>query len=68
MSKKYLNIQNLSVSEDLYNFINKEALPETDISEKNFWSGISKVAHELTPINKKLLSVRKKLQMELRVY
>ena len=65
MSKKYLNIQNLSVSEDLYNFINKEALPETDISEKNFWSGISKVAHELTPINKKLLSVRKKLQIDI---
>ena len=65
MSKKYTNIQNLSVSEDLYNFINKEALPGTDISETNFWSGISKVAHELTPINKKLLSVRKKLQMDI---
>ena len=40
-------------------------MPETDISEKNFWSGISKVAHELTPINKKLLSVRKKLQIDI---
>ncbi len=65
MSKKYTNIQNLSVSEDLYNFINKEALPETNISETNFWSGISRVAHELTPINKKLLSVRKKLQIDI---
>ena len=36
MSKKYINIKNLSVSENLYNFINKEALPETNISEDHF--------------------------------
>ena len=30
MSKKYINIENLSISEDLYNFINDEAIPGTE--------------------------------------
>jgi len=65
MSKKYINIQNLSVSEDFYNFINKKAIPGTDITEDTFWSGLSKVSHELAPKNKELLMIRKKLQMKL---
>ena len=65
MSKKYINIQNLSVSEDFYNFINKKAIPGTDITEDTFWSGLSKVSHELAPKNKELLMIRKELQMKL---
>ena len=47
MSKKYINTENFSISEDLYNFINNEALPGTDITQKKFWKGLSKVSHEL---------------------
>jgi len=65
MTKKYINIQNLSVSENLYNFINKEAIPGTNITEENFWDGLSKVSHELAPKNKKLLNVRKRLQIDI---
>ncbi len=65
MTKKYTNIQNLSVSENFYNFINKEAIPDTNITEENFWNGLSKVAHELAPKNKKLLNIRSKLQMDI---
>ena len=65
MSKKYINIKNLSVSENLYKFINKEALPETNISEDHFWKGLSDVSHELAPRNKELLKIRKKLQMDI---
>ncbi len=65
MAKKYKNIQNLSVSEDLYNFINKEAIPNTNITEENFWNGFSKVCHELAPKNKELLNIRNKLQMDI---
>ena len=32
----------------------------TNISEKNFWKGLSKVSHELAPKNKELLNIRKK--------
>ena len=61
MAKKYINTQDLSISENLYNFINKEALPGTNISEENFWKGFSKVSHELAPKNKELIKVEKKI-------
>ncbi len=65
MAKKYTNIQNLSVSEDLYNFINNEVIPGTSITEENFWNGFNKVCHELGPKNKELLNIRNKLQMDI---
>ena len=65
MQKKYVNLENLSISEDLFNFINEEALPGLDITQKKFWHGLSKVAHELAPKNKELLKVRKRLQMDI---
>ena len=65
MSKKYISVENLSVSEDLYNFINNEAIPGTEISKQEFWKGISKVSHELNPKNIELLRIRKKLQIDI---
>ena len=65
MYKKYINTENLSISEELYNFINNQALPGTNVIEKNFWKGLSQVTHELSPKLKKLLKTRKKLQMDL---
>ena len=65
MSKKYVNYQNLSISENLYNFVNKEAIPGTDVSIENFWKGLSQISHELTPKNKELLKIRKRLQMDI---
>ena len=37
MSKKYINADNLSISEDLYKFINNEAIPGTNISKDEFY-------------------------------
>ena len=65
MSKKYINKENLSIVEDLFNFINEEALPGTNISKENFWKGLSKVSHELRLKNLELLRVRKKLQIDI---
>ena len=65
MSKKYIKKENLSISEDLYNFVNKEAIPGTEISKDKFWSGLSKVSHELNIKNIELLRIRKKLQMDI---
>ena len=62
MREKYLKIKNLSVSENLANFINKELLPGTKIRQEKFWKGLNKYLHELAPINRKLLQKREKLQ------
>ena len=39
MLEKYQKIENLSVSKTLYDFINKEAIPGTDINKQNFSEG-----------------------------
>ena len=62
MKEKYLKINNLSVSENLANFINKELLPGTNINKKRFWNGFDKCVHELAPKNRKLLQKRERLQ------
>ena len=62
MKEKYLKIKNLSISENLANFINKELLPGTNINKKRFWNGFDKCVHELAPKNRKLLQKRERLQ------
>ena len=65
MPKKYIKTENLSVSEDLYNFINNEVIPGTDITKNKFWKGLDSVSHELAPKNLELLRIRKKLQIDI---
>ncbi len=65
MSEKYIKIENLSVSEILYKFVNEELIPGTDIDQKNFWKGFDRTLHDLAPKNKELLKVREKIQMEI---
>ena len=65
MSKKYINTENLSISENFYKFINDEAIPGTEIKKEKFWKGLSQASHELTPKNIELLRIRKKLQIDI---
>ena len=51
MHEKYVKIHSLSVSKLLYDFINKEAIPGTDINENKFWKGFDKVLNELSNKN-----------------
>ena len=62
---KKININNLKVDEQLYAFINEEAIPGTGINVDNFWNGFSKAANELSPINKKLLNKRDEIQKKI---
>ena len=62
MKEKYVKIKNLSVSENLAHFINKELLPGTKISKERFWKNFDKCVHELAPLNRKLLQKRERLQ------
>ncbi|MDC0364513.1 malate synthase G [Candidatus Pelagibacter sp.] len=65
MKKKYIKINNLSVSSDLLNFINNELLKDTTISPENFWKGFDKIVHELSPINIELIKTRDELQKKI---
>ncbi len=68
MSENYIKINNLSVSDKIYNFINNEALPGLQINESYFWKNFDKAVHELAKKNKELLNVRRKLQLEIDRY
>ena len=62
MMKKRLMRCDLSVEEGLVDFIENTALPDTGVSQNNFWLGLSSLIKEMTPENRKLLRVREELQ------
>jgi len=57
--------ENLAVSSVLFEFINKEAIPGTDISVDEFWKKFDSAIHELTPINKALIQKRETIQKKI---
>jgi malate synthase len=65
MKKQYSKINNLSVSNELLNFVNKELLKDTKISPEKFWLRFDKAVHELTPKNKELIKIREDLQKKI---
>ena len=65
MNKKYQNVNNLKVSDELLSFVNDELLKETSISPEKFWQGFDNMVHELSPLNKKLIEKREILQKKI---
>ena len=61
MKIKYKVVNNLKISQNLLEFVNNELLKDTNITPEKFWAGFDKTVHELTPINKKLISKRERL-------
>ena len=55
----------LKISSNLFNFINNEVLPGTDILPDKFWDGFEKAVHELAPINKNLILKREDIQKKI---
>jgi malate synthase len=58
-------VGNLRVARVLYDFINTEALPGTDIDPDSFWAGVDKVVTDLHPQNQDLLARRDQLQAQI---
>ena len=55
----------LKISSTLFEFINNEAIPNTSVKIDDFWNKFSKVVHELSPINKKLIQKRENIQKKI---
>ena len=62
---KLISKNELKINQTLFNFINEEVLPGTDIVQDDFWSKFANVVHELAPINKKLIEKREKIQKQI---
>ena len=55
----------LKISSTLFEFINKEAIPETNIDIDEFWGKFSRAVHDLSPINKALIQKREEIQKKI---
>ena len=61
----FISKNELKIDKALFNFINEEVLPGTNIKQDDFWNKFAKVVHELAPINKKLIEKREKIQKQI---
>ncbi len=59
--KKY----NLEIDLVLFEFINNEAIPGTNIKPKDFWLNFEKAVNELAPVNSMLLAKREEIQKKI---
>ena len=56
---------NLKISPTLFDFINNEVLPGTNLDPDKFWNKFDQAVHELAPINKKLIDKREYIQKKI---
>ena len=62
---KRLRRGNLQVSEILTNFIENEALPDTNISSDMFWEKFETILNQFVPRNKELLQIRSEMKSKI---
>jgi malate synthase len=60
-----LTVGNLQVAKSLYDFINNEALPGTEVDQDAFWSGLNDLLGDLAPRNRDLLAKRETIQSQI---
>lgn len=58
-------VAGLSVAEELFNFIETQVLPGLRVTPDHFWTGLSKITHELGPKNRTLLAEREVMQAKI---
>ncbi len=59
---------NLRIDARLRQFVETELLPDLPLTADDFWSGLDRIIHELTPENRQLLEKRQELQQQLDDY
>jgi len=55
----------LNIAIELYQFIEAEALPGSNVSSEDFWKGFSQLILDMVPKNRALLRRRNQLQEEI---
>ncbi|MDM5199306.1 malate synthase G [Fictibacillus enclensis] len=60
--ENYVQKGNLQVAQELYEFIQSEALPGTGVNPDTFWSQFEGLIQDLTPKNRELLARRDEIQ------
>jgi len=60
-----VKLAGLTINQDLFDFIEHEALPESGISSSHFWQNFAKIINDLSGDNAKLLTKRDELQTQI---
>src|SRR5437868_6459349 len=60
-----VTLGSLRVARPLADFISNEALPGTELSPEDFWSGVAALIRDFAPRNRELLAVRDRLQASI---
>ena len=63
---KMVDKNGLKVNSILFEFINNDVIPGTNVKSDEFWKKFSKAVHELAPINKNLIERRERIQKKNR--
>lgn len=55
----------LLVSPEIYDFVQREALPQSGVSEETFWSGLAKLVQTFGPTIREALATREDIQAKI---
>jgi malate synthase len=66
--EQYVKVGNLQVAKLLYEFINEEVLPGSEVDGEKFWKDFETLIADLTPRNKALLARRDEIQAKLNAW
>ncbi|KIY21262.1 malate synthase G [Mesobacillus subterraneus] len=64
----YVKSSNLQVASELYEFINSEVLPGSEVDQEQFWNGLGGLVKDLAPRNKELLKIRDEIQEKVNAW
>ncbi|CAF3678481.1 unnamed protein product [Adineta steineri] len=65
MANERVKVGGLYISKVLFNFVNQEVVPGTNINTFSFWTGVQAIINEFAPANRALLQKRDDLQAKI---
>ncbi|MEL0206069.1 MAG: malate synthase G [Alphaproteobacteria bacterium] len=61
----FIKAGNLSIAENLFQFVNTELLRDAPVTPETFWKRFDEAVHDLAPRNRELLDIRQNMQEQI---